>query len=502
MNASKNRLMLWVSAVCIAVACGIQVIHRLFPMHMHMEHSGSHSLILIAAIILPVLLLSVAVFFYNQDTSHRLIPLFIVLTLNFSSIAMIVSGEGMVVYHFSIFLVVALAAYYDSIRLISVMTVLFAIPHLIAMFAFTDLFFGDHDYTWFMFFIHAFYLVLTSGGISWQIYSKNKYTSELLQKNEWQMQSLERLTKELASTAHRIGDNVDRLNEHGELTGLVTRQIQDSASEVAAGTVNQVAEAKQSEEKMLDMQNGAVKISSAAAGIRELSFNANKLVNAGKGSLEDTERQMENIYETFGTLARSIQALQGQSKQIGGIVSEIASIADQTNLLALNAAIEAARAGEAGKGFAVVADEVRKLAGKSNDSTEKISYLIEAIQNDIHQVTEEMKTGTAVVQEGLLKVETTAAAFEQINAASNEVAAGTDRVAEEVSRFLQTITEVSDSISSMSSALHLSKKASGEMITSMESQSEAVQYLGTIMESLGELTANLNGLVASLGENK
>ncbi|AZB44771.1 methyl-accepting chemotaxis protein [Bacillus sp. FJAT-42376] len=494
--------MLWVSAVCILVAGGIQAIHRIWPMHEHMEHAGSRSPILFIAMIIPVLLLLAALFFYARDNDHRLVPLLTVMTLTFSSMAMIVSGDGMVVYHFSIFLVIALAAYYDSIKLISVMTVLFAIPHFVAMFAFTELFFGDHAYTWFMFAIHAFYLVLTSGGISWQIHTKNQLTKQLVQKNEWQRQSLDRLTEELASTAGHIAENVEKLTEHAELTEGVSHQMKDTASEVAAGTVHQLEEAKQSEIKMKNMQDGAVKISDAAKEIRERSFNANKLVSTGKASLKNTERQMENIHQTFRTLAHSVSALQNQSNQIGGIVSEISAIADQTNLLALNAAIEAARAGEAGKGFAVVAAEVRKLAGKSNESTEKIRHLIETIQHDIHQVTEEMNTGSTVVEEGLLKVGTTAEAFEKIASASNDVADGTDLVAEQSALFLRTMEEISGAITSMTSALQHSRVASGEMIGSMEHQTEAVHHLQTIMESLGGLTVHLNELVGSLGENK
>ncbi|MGD6818075.1 methyl-accepting chemotaxis protein [Metabacillus sp. 113a] len=502
MIASKNRLMLWVSAAGILIACGIQSIHRISPMHWEKQHADHYSPIILASILIPVIFLLFAISFYKKHSSHKLIPLFIILTLTFTSIVMIVSGEGMVVYHFSIFLVVALAAYYDTIKLISVMTVLFAIPHLLAMFAFTDLFFGDHDYTWFMFFIHAFYLVLTSGGISWQIYTKNKMTEELLRKNEWQKQSLERLTEELGYTAGRIVENVDKLTEHAEETTAVSSSIEKTAAEAAAGAIANVAEAKQSERKMLSMQTGASEIASAASEILNRSIKANQLVAAGKESLGKTEQQIQTIHQTFEKLALSVQSLEGQSIEIGGIVSEISSIADQTNLLALNAAIEAARAGESGKGFAVVADEVRKLAAKSNESTEKIRSLIETIQTNIGKVTEEMNSGTSVVEEGLLKAETAAAAFEQIDAASNEVAAGTNRVAEEVGRFVQHITEVSHSISNMSAALQLSQSASGEIASGMEGQLQAVHHVRSIIESLGELTVSMNGLVTTLGKNK
>lgn len=494
--------MLWVSAVCIIVACGIQAIHRFWPMHWNESHAAHYSPILFTAIILPIVTLTAAFFLYQRDPEHRKVPLFIVLTLTFSSMAMIVSGEGMVVYHFSIFFVVALAAYYDNIKLISVMTVLFAVPHLLAMFAYTELFFGDHHYTWFMFFLHAFYLVLTSGGISWQIHTKNKLTKELVEKNEWQQQSLDRLTEELAVTATRIFESVGQLTENAEQTGKISAEITGTASEVASGAVAQVEDARQSEEKMHFLQKGASEISAAAIEIRNLSTNADHLVAAGKSSVVDTEQQMEQIHRTFETLSQSVAALHLQSKEIGGIVSEINAIADQTNLLSLNAAIEAARAGESGKGFAVVASEVRKLAGQSGQSTEKIKELIETIQSNIDQVTREMNTGTNVVGEGMKKVKATAAAFEQIAAASTETAAGTDRVAHEASVLIRTIQEVSDSITGMSTALELSRDSSSHMISGMENQSEAVRHLHSIARSLADLTENLNQLVTTLKEKK
>ncbi|MDL5503412.1 MAG: methyl-accepting chemotaxis protein, partial [Candidatus Methanoperedens sp.] len=157
----------------------------------------------------------------------------------------------------------------------------------------------------------------------------------------------------------------------------------------------------------------------AADGATAASTTASQV---GKMS-GDVTQKMAEIQSTVDNSATVIKQLDGKSQQIGEIIGVITNIADQTNLLALNAAIEAARAGEHGRGFAVVADEVRKLAEESRGAANQITGLIKEIQQGTNQAVVAMKHGTQTVSEGKKIMESTVSATNQIVKAAADVAA-------------------------------------------------------------------------------
>ncbi|WP_414058567.1 methyl-accepting chemotaxis protein [Pseudomonas sp. HR96] len=135
----------------------------------------------------------------------------------------------------------------------------------------------------------------------------------------------------------------------------------------------------------------------------------------GRSAMTEASSSMEQIAGALGSTASVINTLGQRSQEIGGIVGVITSIAEQTNLLALNAAIEAARAGEQGRGFAVVADEVRSLASRTRQATDEISAMIGSIQKETSNAIETMEQGNALMTEGLARNAKVAAALEQID---------------------------------------------------------------------------------------
>ena len=158
----------------------------------------------------------------------------------------------------------------------------------------------------------------------------------------------------------------------------------------------------------------------------------------GKKSVEQAVLKIEALTRTVLETTEVVQGLGSMSEQISDITKTITSIADQTNLLALNAAIEAARAGEAGRGFAVVADEVRKLAEGSAESVKKIGGLIESIQTETTRAVSSIQQSTKEAQEGKKEVQNIAAVLADIYTAAQEAvglstqisSAGQDRVKE------------------------------------------------------------------------
>ncbi len=211
---------------------------------------------------------------------------------------------------------------------------------------------------------------------------------------------------------------------------------------------------------------------------RGVSEQACKLSSEGEQSARAAADQMLDTAESVGHSMQLIEQLSQRSLEISGIVKVIRDIAEQTNLLALNAAIEAARAGEQGRGFAVVADEVRKLAERTASSTSEISSMIEAIQSEVARAVENLKENNEQVGRGKSLAEQVAATLARINegaritmerindissaaaeqgTASNDIARNVEKIAqmtEETSLSVSQASVSAQALQSLASQLH------------------------------------------------
>jgi methyl-accepting chemotaxis protein len=193
-----------------------------------------------------------------------------------------------------------------------------------------------------------------------------------------------------------------------------SRQVSDSAAEQSDATSSMAAAVEQ-------VTVSIRQVTDSAAGTNKLAEKTGTLSTESKGFVSNTIDEINNIATIVASSSQTIQALGEQSSRISNIVDVIRDIADQTNLLALNAAIEAARAGEQGRGFAVVADEVRKLAERTAQSTQEISSMINAIQTGTRDAVQGMERGSAQVAQGVSMAAQTGDSMAHIEAAATDV---------------------------------------------------------------------------------
>lgn len=224
-------------------------------------------------------------------------------------------------------------------------------------------------------------------------------------------------------------------------------QIATAAEEVAS----QSATVATASEEMSATSNDISRNCSMAS---DIAIRASEMAGNGATVVQETLRGMEQIAEKVRESAHTVEALGARSDQIGAIVGTIEDIADQTNLLALNAAIEAARAGEQGRGFAVVADEVRALAERTTRATREISEMIKAIQSETGGAVASMEQGVVEVEKGMDSSRRSGEALQQILEGINEVTLQVHQIATAAEEQTAVTGEISTNIHQITDVVH------------------------------------------------
>ena len=281
--------------------------------------------------------------------------------------------------------------------------------------------------------------------------------------------SLNRVLNEIRSVSGSVTQTAQNL-------GHTAERIRESA-ETQSGATSSMAAALE------EMSSSVDHVASLSHNARDFSAEAGRKADHGNSGIQEMVGKVQRVAQEMNESAISADALGQETQKISSIVDVIKELADQTNLLALNAAIEAARAGEQGRGFAVVADEVRKLAERTTQSTNQISSMVSAIQSSGSTMSERMQKTANVVREGLVMAEAAGGSVQEINSETRQV--------------LQAIDEVSHALKEQSQASHDIARQVDNIVSVVDANAHAANGMASLARDMEGLAQQLNQTVSS-----
>ncbi len=311
--------------------------------------------------------------------------------------------------------------------------------------------------------------------------------------------TVNKLIHKVITSTEQLASSSEELTASAHQAAQATEMVAQSVTKSAGAVIEQQQDVEAAMESIDHAMKSIGKLNETANEVTTNVLESHKQAQAGSDAIGSTVAKIVSVEEIVNNSTATVDKLGQRSQEIGQIVETISGIADQTNLLALNAAIEAARAGEHGRGFAVVADEVRKLAEESQNAAKRITGLIGAIQSDTSLAVNSMQKGNVAVKDGTQSVGELKVAFDNIKDASDVMA---DK-AHNMSSDLEAVSRDTDNVRTRSSKIsENSRKVATEMESvsaAAEEQSASASEIATASETLAQLA---HGLQTAVGEFK
>jgi twitching motility protein PilJ len=354
--------------------------------------------------------------------------------------------------------------------------------------------------------LSLFFLALLAWGL---IAGANQRQREMAEQNERNQQAILRLLDEMGDLADgdltvtatvseditgAIADSINyaiealrslvtTINETSVQVAAAAQESRATAMHLADASEHQAEQIASATESVVEMTSALEDLASDSNESAEVAQRSVEIASKGSNAVHNTIRGMDNIREQIQETSKRIKRLGESSQQIGEIVELIDDIADQTNILALNAAMQAAMAGEAGRGFAVVADEVQRLAERSSSATRQIEALVKTIQADTNEAVSSMETSTHEVVSGAQLAEGAGDALKEIENVSNYIAEITRKMASSAKLQADGAMQVKTNMAVI------------EEITAQarEGTSQAATSIGTLAEMSDQLNRSVAG---------
>lgn len=306
---------------------------------------------------------------------------------------------------------------------------------------------------------------------------------------------LRELISRISTSSETISASALQLTASAEQTGQAAEHISSTIQELASGSESQSNSVEQTTQIVNEMSLGVQQISDNATSVSINANDTSEKASIGNEAIQKSIEQMNAIQMTVSSLSNEVKVLGDQSNQIGNIIQTITAISRQTNLLALNAAIEAARAGEYGEGFAVVANEVRKLAEQSSASAEQITELVSANKHQTEAAVKSMEKTTHEVVDGIKLVNKAGQSFKEIQRATDDVKRQTEEVASAIQHISDNAEMIVASIHTIAEAALHSASGTQNMSASTQEQLAALEEVSASASSLSDTAEELQYLI-------
>ena len=307
------------------------------------------------------------------------------------------------------------------------------------------------------------------------------------------------MMQQIVESSQQVAASCQQLTNSSEQSAEVSGSVADSIVNVAGACSEQFTEVENASTNIESLSESMERFKKTIEHAGQVVADAKNQANGGEQAVTGAVRQMELIEHSVSQSAQVIEELGNESDKIGAIVDAISQIAEQTNLLALNAAIEAARAGEHGRGFAVVADEVRKLAEQSSSSAGEISSLIGSIQDKARNAVAVMQDGVAQVQNGVGAVNGAGSSFKDIAEMVEQVAGETTEMEHTVAGLAKNASTIAEAINKIS---EMSRNVASEAETVSAATEQQTATMNEIASASRRLTEMAEGMEASVKQFK